>query len=94
MDDLLRYNGADWTGFVLTLLSLHMLGDQKRAGFVLGAVACVAWAAFSVQAGSTATLIANIAFLGLNVRGWAKWRPVPRAPGDAEGAGGQGPAQE
>ena len=75
MDDLLRYNGADWTGFALTLISLHMLGDHRRTGFLLGAAASVAWAAFSVQAESTPTLIANGVFLILNLRGWKKWRP-------------------
>ena len=83
MDDLLRYNGADWAGFGLTLVSLHMLGDHRRAGFLLGAVASVAWALFSVQAESTPTLIANGVFLALNLRGWAKWRPRD----DAGGAG-------
>jgi len=84
MDDLLRYNGADWAGFALTLVSLHMLGDHRRAGFLLGAVASVVWAVFAVQTGSTATLVANGVFLVLNLRGWAKWSPR----GD-EGAAGR-----
>ena len=86
MDDLFRYNGADWTGFALTLASLHMLGDHRRAGFLLGAAASVAWAAFSVQAESTPTLIANCVFLTLNLRGWAKWRARPETQGDPPAA--------
>ena len=85
MDDLLRYNGADWTGFALTLCSLHLLGDHKRVGFLLGAAASVAWALFSWQAESTPTLIANGVFLTLNLRGWSKWRPRVETPGDAPG---------
>ena len=88
MDDLLRYNGADWTGFALTLGSLYLLGDHRRVGFLLGAVASVAWAAFSIQAESTPTLIANIVFFTLNLRGWAKWRPRFTEAGEVDGDAG------
>jgi hypothetical protein len=85
MEDLLRYNGADWAGFALTLGSLHMLGGHRRTGFLLGAAASVAWACFSYQAESTATLIANGVFFTLNLRGWLKWRPLPQTAGDVAG---------
>ena len=81
MDDPLRYFGADWTGFALTLASLYMLGNHRRSGFLLGAASSVAWLVFSVLAGSTATVIANCVFFGMNLRGWAKWRALPEAEG-------------
>ena len=81
MDDLLRYHGADWLGFALTFASLHLLGNHRRSGFLLGVAASVAWAVFSWQAESTPTLIANCVFLGLNLRGWIKWRPRQDATG-------------
>jgi hypothetical protein len=81
MDDLLRYHGADWCGFALTLASLHLLGNHRRSGFLLGAASSIAWAAFSVQAESSATLLANVVFCGMNLRGWAKWRRIPGTNG-------------
>jgi len=87
MDDLLRYHGADWCGFALTLVSLHLLGNHRRAGFLFGAASSVAWAAFSVQAESSATLLANFVFCGMNLRGWLKWRGIPGTNGVAGGDG-------
>ena len=77
MNDLLRYHGADWCGFALTLASLHLLGSHRRSGFLAGAASSIAWAIFSYQAGSSATLIANCVFFGMNLRGWTKWRSRP-----------------
>ncbi len=73
MDDLWSYYGTDWLGFGLTFASLHLLAGQRRAGFLLGVAASVAWGAFSVMAGSIPTLTANVVFLGMNFRGYVKW---------------------
>jgi hypothetical protein len=86
MDDLLRYYGVDWLGFALTLGSLHLLGNHRRAGFLLGAGSTVAWGAFSVMADSTATVVANSVFLCMNLRGWAKWRVAPGTNATEDGA--------
>ncbi len=73
LDALLRYKGMDLAGFVLTFASLLMLGNKQRAGFLVGCVASVAWAGFSVQAESIPTLTANGVFLVMNLRGYLRW---------------------
>jgi len=78
MDDPFKYYGADMAGFVMTLISLHLLGSRKRNGFLIGAVSSVAWGAFSIMAESPATLIANVVFCGMNLRGFWKWTPAPQ----------------
>jgi hypothetical protein len=73
MDDLLRYHGTDWAGFALTLASLHLLGNRRKSGFLLGCAASLAWAGFSIQAESLPTLTANGVFLLMNLRGYLRW---------------------
>ena len=78
VDTLLKYNGADILGFVLTFVSLLLLGSKKRVGFLVGALSTIAWSWFSVQAESPPTTLANIVFLVMNLRGWWKWQgPAP-----------------
>ncbi len=74
MDDLWKYNGADWLGFALTFASIHMLGSRKRAGFIVGIVGGGAWMWVSIEAESTAMAIANVVFSGLNLRGYLNWK--------------------
>ena len=71
--DLTKYFGADILGFALTLVSLHLLGNHRRSGFLFGAIASLAWGVFSVLAESVPTITANAVFLGMNLRGYAKW---------------------
>ncbi len=74
MHELLRYHGADIAGFVLTFVSLLLLGDQRRSGFLVGAFGSVAWVWFGAQTGSLPTLVANCVFLLLGLRGFVRWR--------------------
>lgn len=80
MDDPFKYQGADMVGFALTFVSLHLLGNRKRAGFLIGAAASVAWGIFSYMAESPATLTANVVFGFMNLRGFVKWTPAPHVP--------------
>jgi hypothetical protein len=77
VQDILRYHGLDWAGFAVTLLSLHLLGNQRRGGFLLGMVASVAWAGFSVLAESLPTLTANSVFFFMHLRAYVKWGRRP-----------------
>lgn len=81
LDALSAYHGFDIAGFALTLWSLVLLGSHKRSGFLVGAVAALAWIGFAAHAGSWPTIVANLVFAGLNLRGWVNWKhQVPAAP--------------
>jgi len=72
--DIARYHGTDIAGFVLTFISLQLLGSKRRSGFLVGAASGVCWGAFSYLAESLPTLVANGVFLLMNLRGWWRWR--------------------
>lgn len=74
LDALTAYHGFDVAGFALTLWSLVLLGNHRRSGFLVGALAALAWTGFAAQAGSYPTVVANLVFGGLNLRGWIRWR--------------------
>lgn len=91
MEDLLRYNGADVGGFVLTFISLQLLGSHRRSGFIVGIVASVVWGWFSIQVDSKPTLLANFVFAGMNLRGYLRWSALKTGGDDSpapEGAAG------
>ncbi len=73
MDLVFRYYAVDWLATVGTLVSLWMLGEQRRFGFVVGAAAAAGWFAFGVLTGSAAALIANTLLFVLNLRGYRRW---------------------
>lgn len=76
MDLVFRYYGVDWLAMASTFLSLWLLGEGRRSGFLLGMVAAGFWFSFGVLAGSLANPIANTLFFVLNVRGYRRWRAV------------------
>ena len=75
MDDITKYLGTDIAGFILTFVSLHLLGARKRVGFLVGATSSISWGAFSWMAESSPTFVANCVFCAMNLRGYFKWRP-------------------
>jgi hypothetical protein len=74
MDLVFRYYGVDWLAMASTLISLWLLGEQRRSGFLVGMVAAGCWFAFGILAGSLANPIANALFFALNVRGYRRWQ--------------------
>jgi hypothetical protein len=74
MDNLLQYYGVDWLATAGTLVSLWLLGEQRRSGFVIGMAAAAGWFAFGMLASSVAAIIANSLLFALNVRGYWRWQ--------------------
>jgi hypothetical protein len=74
VEDLGRYGGWDFLGMGLTFCSLLLLGRRRRVGFLVGALANVAWFVFAWKARSTATLAANLLFGCMNLWVWSRWR--------------------
>lgn len=79
MEIIFKYYGTDWLAIVLTFLSLYLLGQQKRAGFIYGLLANIAWLTFGMLAQSIANMVANAVFSFLNIRGFVKWSGKEKA---------------
>lgn len=77
MDDIISkitlYYGVDWVAMGSTILSIYYLGSKKRIGFIWGGVAAISWLVFAGLVTSLASVIANIIFLMLNIRGYIHW---------------------
>jgi hypothetical protein len=84
MHYITHYLGTDWAAMVATLLMLRALGSGHRTGFVWGGISNVFWIAFGVLAGSAGSVVANLLFLGFNMRGYLTWKP--KDEGGAPGA--------
>ena len=69
-----HFYGVDWIGMVATFTSLWLLGEKKRVGFVIGAIAAACWAVFSYFAGSIPGVITNVVFFFLNIYNLRKWK--------------------
>lgn len=73
MDFLLEYHGVDWVATFFNVLALYLIGKKKKIGFVMGFLATIGWMVFGIIAESAATIMANIMFLALNVKGYLEW---------------------
>lgn len=70
----LQYYGIDWIGMVLMLISVYLLSESKRTGFLFGAIGNIIWIIFGIMATSLATILLNAGLFILNIRGWLKWK--------------------
>ena len=70
-----QYLGLDWLAMCLTFAAIYLLGNRSRTGFVVMMIGNLCWSAIGIWVGSYAMVIANLAFLSMNVRGFIKWTP-------------------
>jgi hypothetical protein len=68
-----EYHGVDWAAMCLTFTAIYLLGSKRRAGFVIMMAGNLLWCAIGAWADSYAMVIANLGFLAMNLRGFAKW---------------------
>jgi nicotinamide riboside transporter PnuC len=74
MEWLWRYNGVDWCGMLLAVLSLFYLGKHRKRGFVLGLACNCCWIIFGIMTKSAGSIIANLVYIGFNIHGWSAWK--------------------
>lgn len=70
---MLEYYGLDWAAALLTFAAIWMLGNQSRLGFVLMIAGNAFWIATGLLGNSWGLMVANLAFIALNVRGLIRW---------------------
>jgi nicotinamide riboside transporter PnuC len=71
---LLKFHGADWIGMIFGLISAYYIARHRRWGFVFAVIAGLGWIAFGIMTGSVPSIIANILFIVINVRGFQRWK--------------------
>ncbi len=69
--------GLDLVAVVLMFVSLWLLGNQRREGFIFGLLAALAFVAFNGMVDSFWGILGNLVLAGLNIRGWIRWQQAP-----------------
>ena len=69
----LNHFGIDWLAMVFTFVAIYLLGNKARPGFVVMMCGNTCWAVVGILTSSTAMIIANAVFFGMNVRGFTSW---------------------
>lgn len=72
-ENALKYFGCDWAAMVFTFLSLYLLGNRNRLGFVMGIGANFFWFSYGYMSGSVANMLCSVVVMLLQFRGWRKW---------------------
>jgi hypothetical protein len=68
-----QYYGVDWAVTLTVFIGLFLLGDKKKAGFVVGMISSTIAFAFSFQIGSIANGVTAATLFVLYLRGYIKW---------------------
>jgi hypothetical protein len=75
MGEFLRYWGLDWLAMTLSLLSVYLLGNKNRAGFLVFAMSNATWIFLGLTwMTSLGIAVGNTIFLFMNIRGFVNWR--------------------
>jgi len=69
-----QYHGIDWIVTLTVFAGLFLLGDRKRAGFIVGMISSAFAFAFSFQIESIANGVTAVMLFFLYLRGYLKWR--------------------
>lgn len=67
-------NPWGWLGAALVLLSMWVVGNGHRQGFLIGALAEAFWLVYAYTIGSTELAIMSFIFVGVYLRNWIKWQ--------------------
>jgi hypothetical protein len=68
-----NHHGLDWLALLLTFCAIYLLGNKQRAGFALMMAGNLCWVGVGISASSVAMTLANLAFFGMNLRGFVRW---------------------
>lgn len=77
MESVGNFYGADWVGMAGNLLGIWYMSKQRKRGFLYGSIGCVGWLVFGVLTESAPSVVSNLIYIGMNVRGWRKWDKNP-----------------
>ena len=71
----LDFYGCDWAAMAFTFISLYLLGNRSRTGFLIGIIANFFWFSYGYQTDSIANMLCSFVVICLQTRGWKNWGP-------------------
>jgi len=69
-----NYYGTDIVGMVLIAISIYLIGEKNKLGFITSIIGNISWIIFSMLASSIPSLILNGLLIILNIRGYINWK--------------------
>ena len=69
-----QYFGLDWLIFVSNVVAVWMMGNKNRYGFLIRVGVNILWIILGIVLNSVPLVLAGIVFMGLNMRGFFKWK--------------------
>jgi hypothetical protein len=77
MDYVFKFYGVDWLAMFCVFLTMYLLGNKNKLGFVCAIIGCIFWIIYGVMVDSIAQIIANLILIVINTRSLIKWIKVP-----------------
>jgi nicotinamide riboside transporter PnuC len=73
IEGFVKHQGVDVLAQAFLLSSAYFLGNGRKYGFLLAMAASVTFVVFGLMIESHASVLANIIFFFLNLRGFLRW---------------------
>ncbi len=74
MNNFLEYYLLDWLGIFMSLVSVYMLGNKNKWGFIIFALSNVIWIYLGLMMMSSVGMaVGNFIFMVINIRGFIHW---------------------
>ena len=74
MNNFLEYYLLDWLGIFMSLISVYMLGNKNKWGFIVFAISNVIWIYLGLMMMSSVGMaVGNFIFMVINIRGYIHW---------------------
>lgn len=74
MENVFEYYLVDWIGIGLSLLSVYMLGNKNKWGFIVFAISNLIWIFLGLAwMDSLGMAVGNFIFMIINIRGFIHW---------------------
>jgi len=68
-----QHYGLDWLAMGLTFFAIYALGNKQRYGFCVMIAGNACWITLGFKFESLGMILANVVFLLMNLRGFARW---------------------
>lgn len=72
-DMFTQYYSLDFVAIICMFVSIWLLGNRRREGFIFGMIGTLCFIAFNALVFSIPGMVGNLVLLWLNIRGWQRW---------------------
>jgi nicotinamide riboside transporter PnuC len=67
------WNTLDWTATILSLYSIWLITDLKKAGFLVGIASSIMWITIGINSNLIGLMVLNFVIIILYIKGYFSW---------------------